>query len=111
MGSLSRRKGIRWELEIAARLREIFGPSVARGFQFRAGAEVPDVDVPGMWIEAKVGRQTNPRAALRQAATAAAGTGRIPLAICKDDREPPHVTLLLDDFVELLREWHQLKTR
>ena len=85
---------------------EVFGADrVRRGFQYRDGAECADVIAPAMWIEAKVGKLTNPRAAIRQAVAAAAGKGLWPVAVSKDDRTEPLVTMRLDDFMDLLREW------
>lgn len=113
-GRSSRRKGIDWERAVAERLGAVFGPgNVRRGLQYRDGAECPDVIAPGLWVEAKRGRRTNPRAALAQAteACAAAGGGRWPVAVCKDDREAPFVAMALDDFVDLLAEWHALRSR
>jgi hypothetical protein len=108
-GRASRRKGHDWEREVASRFREVFGhDKVRRGLQTRTGREVPDVDALCFWIECKRGKQTNPKAALRQAA-AVATKGRIPLAICKDDRCAPTATLLLDDFLELVEEWWRLR--
>ena len=111
MGRASRRKGHDWEREVATRFREIFGnEQVRRGLQSRSGEEVPDVEVPCFWIECKREKRTNPRAALTQAVDAAT-KGRIPIAVCKDDRRDPIVTLLLDDFLELVGEWWQQRDR
>jgi len=103
-GTHARRKGRRWEQALAARLRAVFAdPDIRRGLQSRGGAEAPDVDVPGLWIECKHHRRVNLRAALAQAVTAAP-VGRIPVAICKDDRSTPLVVLRLDDFLHLMTE-------
>jgi len=102
-GRASRRKGADFERAMVHRFREVFGEDVRRGLQSR-GEEVPDVDVPCFWVECKREKRTSPRAALEQAIDAAP-RGRIPIAICKDDRRDPTVTLLLDDFLELVREW------
>ncbi len=106
MGILSRRKGARFERDLVHIFAEVFGPeNVRRGLQFRDGAECADVIAPGIWIEAKVGKLTNPRAALRQASAASEGKGLWPVAVCKDDRDEPFVTMSLEDFLDLLREW------
>ena len=103
-GRSSRRKGADFERAMVQRFREVFGDKdVHRGLQSR-GEEVPDVDVPCFWIECKREKRTSPKAALDQAISAAP-KGRIPIAICKDDRREITVTILLDDFVELIREW------
>jgi hypothetical protein len=107
-----RDKGARWERELVDRFAAIFGrDEVRRGLQYRDGAECPDVVCPGWWIEAKVGRLTNPRAALRQAQRDSRGKGVWPVAICKDDRDPPHVTMDLEDFLDLLAEWHAMRAQ
>jgi hypothetical protein len=101
-GAGARRKGFAWEREIARRLREATGNAdIKRGFQSRNGGEAPDVDLAGWWIEAKVGRKPNLRAALAQA-IAAAPPDRKPVAIVKDDRQEPVVMLRLTDFLAVI---------
>ena len=70
--------------------------------------EVADLDMPCFWPEAKRQRQTNPRAALRQAAEACP-PGRWPIAICKDDGEQAFVTMQLPDFLDLVSEWWEAR--
>jgi hypothetical protein len=112
MGARSRRKGAVWERELVHLFAEVFGPeNVRRGLQYRDGGDAADVIAPAMWIEAKVGKLTNPRAALRQAAEASAGKGLWPVAVCKDDRGLPFVTMALDDFLDLAREWWTTRQR
>jgi len=50
------------------------------------------------------------RAALRQADTSTP-QGRIPLTVIRDDRAESFVALSLDDFLELVREWWEARTR
>lgn len=103
-GASSRRKGARFERAMVHRFREAMpGADVRRGIQCR-GEEVADVDCPVFWVEAKRGKKPNIRAALRQAIEAAP-KGRIPIAVIRDDRAVETVTLLLDDFLELVAEW------
>jgi hypothetical protein len=105
-GGAARRKGHDWERALVHRFAEVFGiERVRRGLQYRDGAECPDVEAPALWIEAKRGKRTNPRAALTQAKEASLGKGVWPIAVCKDDRHEPFVTMELDDFLDLLREW------
>jgi hypothetical protein len=109
-GAHSRRKGIRWELEVVHLFETVFGEGkVRRGLQYRSGAEVADVVAPALFIECKRGRRTNPRAALAQALAASAGKGLWPVAACKDDHAEPFVAMRLDDFLALLREWWSAK--
>ena len=110
-GQMSRRKGARFERWLVHRFREAMpGVDVRRGLQSRGGEEVPDVDAPPFWVEAKRGRKPNIRGALRQVIEAAP-PGRIPIAVVRDDRAEPHVTLTLDDFLDLVAEWWALRSR
>jgi hypothetical protein len=77
---------------------------VRRGLQSRGGEEVADLDCPVFWPELKRGKKPNIRGALRQAIEAAP-KGRIPIAVVRDDRAEEIVTLLLDDFLDLVSEW------
>ncbi len=105
MGALSRRKGAAFERAMVRLFREVFGEeNCRRGLQARGGDEVPDVDVPYFWIECKHHKKTNIKAALRQAIEDAP-KGRVPIAICKDNRCDPTVTMQLDDFLDFVREW------
>lgn len=105
-GASSRRKGHNFERALVHRFAEVFGADrVRRGLQFRSGAEAPDVEAPCLWIESKRGKRTNPRAALAQAKEASLGKGVWPVAVCKDDNEDAVVTISLEDFLDLLREW------
>jgi Holliday junction resolvase len=82
-GSLSRNKGARGEREVCNVLRAA-GYDVARGDQ-SAGARCPDVDgVPGIWIEVKIGKRVNVRAAWRQACNDT--DSREPVVAWRDDR-------------------------
>ena len=86
------------------------GAEVKRGLQYRSGAEAPDIECPVFWPELKRGKKTNMRAALRQAIEASPG-GRVPIAVVRDDYAAPTVTLLLDDFLELVGEWWELRSQ
>ena len=68
-----------------------------------------DVVTPRLSIECKAHRRTNARAALRQAAGGARAEGRWAVAVCKDNRRLPLVTMSFEDFVALLRDWHELR--
>jgi hypothetical protein len=111
-GRSSRRKGADFEREMVHRFAEVFGSDrVHRGMQFRDGSECADVVAPAFHIECKRGLRTNPRAALAQATEDSIGKGLWPIAVCKDDKEQPFVTLHLDDFLDLLREWWGTRSR
>jgi len=110
-GAHSRRKGAEFERLLVQRFRDIMPDAgIRRGLQYRAGEEAPDVDVPCFWLEAKHHHRTNVREAMRQA-IATAPPGRWPLAVCKDDNQAPLVTMLLEDFLELAREWWERRPR
>lgn len=103
-GCRSRRKGHDWEREVARRLREIFGPQVRRGLQYQDGSDAPDVIVPCFHVECKVGARPPIVQALEQAEKNAK-PGLWPIAICKQDRQPPTVTMRFEDFLELVEGW------
>ena len=106
MGKYSRDKGARFEREIANRLKEVFGPRTTRSSgQCFAGDTRADVDCPEIWVECKVGKRPNIKAALEQAeeAEAIARTGKVPVAICKWDRQEPIVSMRLEYFIKLLK--------
>lgn len=112
-GAHSRRKGKRWEQDIAREMRPIFGEDVKRGLaQSRFGAgEAPDVDgCRPFWFEAKHGQTVLFTAALEQAVRGMAEAGRPqdrwPVAVCKVDRKEPVVIMRWEHFKELVMEWH-----
>jgi len=108
----ARRKGVELEREVRRRLAEVFGQGfVRRGFRSLNGSATADVVAPRLWIECKSQRRANPRAALRQAEAGARGENRWPVAVCKDNRRRPQVTMSFEDFVALLRDWHELRTQ
>jgi len=97
-------KGKNWERAVAKAFREAMpGCGAKRGFQYRGGGEVADVVVPLLHVEAKVGRQPNPRAALKQA-IGDAPASKMPVAVIKDDHKPPFVVMLFTDFLDLVGE-------
>ncbi len=106
MSASQRRKGHDFERQVARDLTAA-GVNASRGLQSQ-GEVVPDVIAPALWIECKRGIQPSPRAALRQA-EAAAHSGRIPVAIIRDDRERAFVAMRYDDWVEMYTQW--LKAR
>ena len=108
-GASSRRKGHDFERAIVHRFREAMSEAaVKRGIQSRSGAEVADIDLPCFWPELKRHRRTNPREALRQAVETCP-KGRWPIGVCKDDEEPAFVVMGLDDFLDLVTEWWEVR--
>lgn len=103
MSKYQRDKGKRWEQEVARRFREVLPEAeIKRGWQARKGEDAPDVDVPGWWVECKVGAAPPLMPALEQARRGCP-PDRVPVAVCKRDREGPVVVLDLDRFLELVR--------
>ncbi len=109
LGQANRRKGADFERWLVGRLRVVF-PEASRGIgQARSGGEIPDVKgCWPYWIEAKKGKVTNWRAALKQAVDYLAGQKggayREPVAICRDDGKPAVVVMRLDDWLTLVAE-------
>ena len=78
----ARVKGATFERLIANKIAARTALDVHRGLgQARSGKVVPDVDLPGYWIECKHRNIVDPAAALEQARRDAHGTSRIPVAI------------------------------
>jgi len=104
MGKYSRDKGARFEREIANKLKPVFGPRTTRssGQCFRGDTRA-DVDCPRVFVECKVGKRPNIKAALEQAEQAGKNTDKLPVAICKWDREEPIASMRLHDFINILK--------
>jgi hypothetical protein len=109
-GRHSRNKGAQYERDVAKLFSEAMpGAEVKRGIgQTRSGSEVADVDCPIYWPECKRGKKPNPRAALAQAQEAAAKSGKLPVAVIRDDRAEAFVCLSIDDFLEMVKELWEL---
>ena len=108
-GARSRNKGARGERQTAKELSQAMeGFEVRRGIQNRTGGDAADIEGAGrLHVEVKTGKKPNPRAALAQA-EADAKPGRIPMAVIRDDRNPPYVfmrwQIFLDEFLPLWAE-------
>ena len=105
MGKYQREKGARFEREIANKLKRIFGPRTIRSSgQCFSGDTRADVDCPKIWVEGKVGKRPNIKAAIEQAeeASGVANSNKVPVAICKWDRDEPIASMRLEDFLDLL---------
>jgi hypothetical protein len=113
-GRAARLKGHSWERKLVHLFRAVMpGVKVQRGLgQTRGGAaECPDVDAGGIFsIEAKVGKRPPVRRALATAIETAP-KGSTGIAVIKEDHKPPYVVIGLEDFLELVREWHHGRTR
>ena len=92
----AQRKGKVFERLVARTL------GVRRGLQGLGRERLPDVDLPGWWVECKRRRKPNIPRAYLQAIEDATGTGREPCAITKADNGPILVTVSLDALRQLL---------
>lgn len=113
VGKAQRLKGANWERDVARLFLEAMPECGARRAigQYRGGAEAPDVLVPGLfWVECKVGKAPPLMRALHQALDdMPTGQGLTALAVVKQDRRRPVALLELDDLLDILREWWELK--
>lgn len=109
-GRGARIKGATFERQLAKYFTDNTPLEAKRGLgQTRlGGAEVSDVDMPIIHVEAKRHARCNIKAALKQAIEDASVNGKIPVAITKDDREDILCTMLLDDWIKLFNGY--LKT-
>ncbi len=111
-GRSHHRKGTEFERAIRRALAAVFGDHrVQRGVRRVRGRATPDVVAPGFLVECKAGRRTSLRVALRQAVRQAEGLRGLPVAVCKNDRDHATVAMRFEDFVSLVRDWHELKIR
>jgi hypothetical protein len=102
-GRRSRRKGASNERRLVRQFREIF-PEAKRGLQSQGARQVavPDVDIPGWWVEAKVGKRPNVLGAWKQAQRDT--DGREALIITKWDNGPELATVSLESLLGLLKK-------
>lgn len=106
-GKSSKEKGKRGEREIVAAWRDIFPEAERQGWkQAFARRKVPDVIAGPFWFESKIGKSTNPKKAFHQA-NKDCPKGYIPIARTRDDKKPALVTLLEEDFHDLVKEWKE----
>ena len=99
----SKDKGARGERELASKLRE-YGIDARRGQQY-SGIEGEDVvGLTGVHIEVKRKERLNIDDAMDQACRDAR-PGEIPAVFHRKNRTQWKVTMLLDDFMTLYREW------
>lgn len=100
----SRQKGARTERLLASKLRE-YGYDCRRGCQYSgANGDADVVGLPGLHIECKAVQRLNVLEAYDQSKRDARD-GEIPVVIHKKDYTPFYVTLSLEDFIRLYRDW------
>ena len=101
----SRRKGARFEVQVAKKLREA-GYEAERGCQHAGGKDSPDVkhNAPRLHIEAKAVEHLNLWKALEQSKKDA-GEDEIPIVVFKRNYSGIHVALPWEEFIELYQAW------
>lgn len=100
----SRAKGAGGERELAKKLRE-YGYDCRRGQQFSgANGDADVVGLPGIHIECKRVERLNLEDAMAQARRDAR-EGEIPVVMHRKTRSPWLVTMTLEDWIEIYREW------
>ena len=102
----SKQKGARFERQLASRLRE-HGYEARRTAQYcgNTGDASDGVGLPGLHIEAKHQERMQLYEWMAQAKRDAEGTGRLPAVFHKKNHAQILVTMELDDFMNLYREW------
>ena len=104
MGKMQREKGKRGERELAGILRD-HGYDCRRGQQFCGAAGDADViGLPGIHIECKRVERLNLQDAMDQARRDAS-EGELPAVFHRRDRSGWLVTMRLEDWIRLYREW------
>lgn len=114
MGKYSKEKGKRGERMLAQELRKAGFENAHRGAQnagkAKGGDDAPDVlGVPGVHIECKFVEKLNLRDAMDQSQADADGTGDIPVVIHKTSRKPWLVTMTLEDWLTLYKNYQTIK--
>lgn len=102
----SKQKGARFERQLASRLRE-HGYEARRTAQYcgNSGDASDVVGLPGLHIEAKHQEAMRLYEWMSQAKRDSDGTGRLPAVFHKKNNAEILVTMELDDFMNLYREW------
>ena len=101
----SKAKGARFERLLASKLRE-YGYDCRRGQQFcGANGDADVVGLPGLHIEAKAQERMVLYDWMAQAKRDSEGTGRLPAVFHKKNNADILVTMTLDDFMEVYREF------
>jgi Holliday junction resolvase len=102
----SKQKGARFERTLAGKLRE-HGYDARRTAQYcgKSGDASDVAGLPGLHIEAKHQETMRLYEWMSQAKRDAEGTGRLPAVFHKKNNANILVTMELDDFMNLYREW------
>lgn len=102
----SKQKGARFERHLASLFRE-YGYDARRTAQYcgNTGEASDVVGLPGLHIEAKHQEQMRLYEWMSQAKRDSEGTGRLPAVFHKKNNAGILVTMTLEDFMNLYREW------
>lgn len=105
-GKMSREKGKRFERKLASIFRE-YGYDARRTAQYcgNTGDASDVVGLPGIHIEAKHVEKMSLYDWMAQAKRDAEGSGKLPAVFHKKNNADILVTMKLDDFMEIYREW------
>lgn len=104
----SREKGKRGELELARLLREKGYTKARRGQQYSGANGDADVEaLPGIHIECKRVERLNLENAYDQSRRDASRWGDIPVVMHRKNRGEWLVTLSLDDFLSIYKQWEK----
>ena len=107
MGKMSRDKGKRGELEVAALMRE-HGFEARRGQQHRGGSDSPDIihNIPNLHVEVKLRERFSLYEALKTAWSE--GFPKMPVVFHRQVRKPWLVTMGADDFLRIMTVLREL---
>lgn len=102
----SKAKGARFERQLASKLRE-YGYDARRTAQYcgKSGDASDVVGLPGLHIEAKHQERMSLYEWMSQAKRDSEGTGRLPAVFHKKNNAEILVTMTLEDWINLYREW------
>lgn len=102
----SKQKGARFERALASKFRE-HGYDARRTAQYcgNTGDAADVIGLPGLHIEAKHQETMRLYEWMAQAKRDSEGTGRLPAVFHKKNNHEILVTMTLDDFMNLYREW------
>lgn len=102
----SRAKGARFERKLASIFRE-YGYDARRSVQYcgKSGEAADVINLPGIHVEAKHAEQMRLYDWIAQAKRDSAGSDRLPAVFHKKNNAEILVTMTLEDWFNLYREW------
>ncbi len=104
MGRREQQKGKRYERMVAKKLAGLY-PDARRNQDERTDREGQDLINTGpLMVQCKAWKKYPPITALFEVTTRARQLGKVPALVVKGDHQPSVVVLLLDDFIEMVKE-------